>query len=98
VSANTWRCYRSPVSGFLYPVSCFRSPISGTQLLLEQLENRCSKWANKTTIGDVFLSIMSFLRGYTGFANNFENALKTISICKQQASFSNCKDIRGVWW
>ena len=63
--------------------------VSRPQLLLEQLENRCSKWANKTTIGDVFLSIMSFLRGYTGFANNFENALKTISVCKQQASFVN---------
>jgi hypothetical protein len=35
------------------------------QLLLEQLEERCSKanWSSSATVGDIFLSIMSFLKG-----------------------------------
>eukprot|EP00041_Stephanoeca_diplocostata_P037734 m.1441998 g.1441998 ORF g.1441998 m.1441998 type:complete len:1035 (+) comp25095_c0_seq15:369-3473(+) len=56
-------------------------------LLLEQLEERYSKWSAHSTLGDIFLSIMSFLKGYTAFANNFENALKVISDCKKEPSF-----------
>ena len=33
------------------------------QLLLEQLEERCAEWSPAATVGDIFLSIMSFLKG-----------------------------------
>mmetsp|Transcript_16777 Transcript_16777/g.49347 ORF Transcript_16777/g.49347 Transcript_16777/m.49347 type:complete len:973 (+) Transcript_16777:151-3069(+) len=58
------------------------------QLLLEQLEERYAAWSSAATVGDVFLSIMSFLKGYTAFANNFNNALATITECKRQQGFT----------
>lgn len=33
------------------------------QLLLEQLEERYAEWSPAATVGDIFLSIMSFLKG-----------------------------------
>ena len=46
-----------------------------------------SGWTHDTKIGDIFLSMMSFFKSYTGFSNNFENALNTISKCKKQPTF-----------
>lgn len=57
-------------------------------LLLQELEAKFETWSMTTTIGDVFLSLMSFLRGYTSFANNFDHALSTIDACKKQPFFT----------
>lgn len=51
------------------------------------LTSSLSGWTHDTKIGDIFLSMMSFFKSYTGFSNNFENALNTISKCKKQPTF-----------
>ena len=45
-------------------------------------------WGPDTLVGDVFKSMMSFFKSYTGFSNNFENALSTITACKKEPTFA----------
>ena len=39
-------------------------------MFLEQLEKRVVEWSNDTKIGDIFLSMMSFFKSYTGDVNH----------------------------
>eukprot|EP00911_Craspedida_sp_UC1_P002152 UC1_evm1s1655 len=73
-------------------------------LLLDDLRVRFSEWGPDTKIADVFLAIMSYFKTYTQFANNFDNAIQTIGLCKRQPSFAeflsdalNNPDCRKMW-
>ena len=40
---------------------------------------RYAGWSSRTRIGDIFNSMMSFFKSYTGFAGNFEHAMAAIA-------------------
>ena len=55
--------------------------------LLRRLQERYGAWSPSQTIGDVFLSVLPFLKHFKTYANNFEAALATVASCKQQPAF-----------
>ncbi len=48
--------------------------------LLRGLEERLAAWGSQAGMGDVFLTLMPYLKVYTSFTNNFDNALQTIQV------------------
>lgn len=53
------------------------------------MRSRFSEWSPEQKIADVFLAILSYFKTYTSFANNFDNAIGTIGVCKQQRTFAD---------
>jgi hypothetical protein len=66
----------------------------------KKLEERVSKWSPHQKIGQVFLSIVPFLKVYTGYVNNYNQAMATLEECKKNAQFkeflNTTKNLPGV--
>eukprot|EP01113_Clastostelium_recurvatum_P028624 TRINITY_DN3459_c0_g1_i2.p1 TRINITY_DN3459_c0_g1~~TRINITY_DN3459_c0_g1_i2.p1 ORF type:complete len:1330 (+),score=357.21 TRINITY_DN3459_c0_g1_i2:583-3990(+) len=52
-------------------------------MLLKTLEQRMKNWKTNDNLGDAFLKMTDFLKVYTQYVNNFNSALKTITLSKQ---------------
>jgi breakpoint cluster region protein len=49
--------------------------------LLERLREAMSEWGPASTIGDVFLKDVEWIKLYKYYVNNFENARETLGKC-----------------
>lgn len=48
--------------------------------LLEGIQGRITTWHPNQTIGDVFITMAAFMKVYTNYVKNFNNALSTIQV------------------
>ncbi|EGG21666.1 pleckstrin domain-containing protein [Cavenderia fasciculata] len=55
--------------------------------LLNQLEERLATWSTTQRIGDVFKTLIPFLKMYTNYTVGFDNALTTVSDCEKNSTF-----------
>lgn len=61
--------------------------------LLEDLRKKTSSWHPYQMIGDVFLKMAAFMRVYTDYVRNFNDALAMIQECKKSPEFlAFCND------
>jgi hypothetical protein len=60
--------------------------------LLDQLEVRVSKWSVSQRLGDIFLLISNFLKIYTQYCSNYNEAMRILSECKKQSKFKKFLD------
>eukprot|EP01112_Ceratiomyxa_fruticulosa_P009029 TRINITY_DN234_c0_g3_i1.p1 TRINITY_DN234_c0_g3~~TRINITY_DN234_c0_g3_i1.p1 ORF type:complete len:784 (+),score=187.98 TRINITY_DN234_c0_g3_i1:333-2684(+) len=66
--------------------------LSYNQILLEQLESRVGNWTPHQLLGDIFLQIASYLKIYSQYCSNYNDALKTLLDCKKQPKFAKFLD------
>ncbi|KAF2077285.1 hypothetical protein CYY_001410 [Polysphondylium violaceum] len=65
--------------------------------LLESLEKRWEKWDQQQCLAECFINLSPYLKLYTQYINNFNNAISTLSECKKRDSkvkdffFKDCK-------
>lgn len=57
------------------------------QMMQTQLTARVSKWNAEQRLGDIFLGMTEFMKVYTQYVKNFNDALKTLSLYKQNKLF-----------
>jgi len=56
-------------------------------LLLVQLEQRVAKWGVHQRLGDIFLQIASYLKIYSQYVSNYNEAMRILAECKKQSRF-----------
>merc|ERR1712137_913474 len=56
-------------------------------MLLEGLERRVSKFDASTCLGEFFISMTDYLRCYTTYVNNYNNAIATLSELEENSDF-----------
>eukprot|EP01104_Vermistella_antarctica_P021062 TRINITY_DN92_c0_g2_i1.p1 TRINITY_DN92_c0_g2~~TRINITY_DN92_c0_g2_i1.p1 ORF type:complete len:337 (-),score=117.74 TRINITY_DN92_c0_g2_i1:91-1101(-) len=56
-------------------------------MLLEGLERRIRDWSEESMIGDYFLSMSDFLRSYTNYVNNYDNAVALMTRLEEDKKF-----------
>lgn len=57
-------------------------------VLLKDLEDKMKAWGPKQKIGDAFAKMAPFLKIYTLYVSNFDNATATLDACEKMSSFS----------
>ncbi len=57
------------------------------QMMQMQLTERVSKWNAEQRLGDIFLGMTEFMKVYTQYVKNFNDALKTLSMYRQNKLF-----------
>jgi len=57
------------------------------QMMQMQLTERVSKWNAEQRVGDIFLGMIEFMKVYTQYVKNFNDALKTLSLYRQNKLF-----------
>jgi hypothetical protein len=60
--------------------------------LLQQLEERVTKWSVSQKLGDIFTLISSYLKIYTQYCSNYNEAMRILSECKKQNKFKKFVD------
>jgi hypothetical protein len=56
-------------------------------MMLGQLKERLSRWNHFQRLGDIFLRMTEFLKVYTQYVKNFNDALRQVSLCNQNREF-----------
>jgi len=56
-------------------------------MLLEGLDRRVRQWGPETQIGDYFLQMADFLRSYSDYVNNYDQAVETLTKCEERPAF-----------
>jgi len=57
-------------------------------MLLEELNRKMGMWTSKQKLADVFLFMGEFLKAYSDYISNYENAQSTLIICSENKSFA----------
>lgn len=68
------------------------SILNYNKLLLLQLEERVAKWSVSQRLGDIFLLIANFLKIYSQYCSNYNEAMRILSECKKQTKFKKFLD------
>jgi len=63
-------------------------------LLLHDLEERMENWNASRCIGDLFLQMAPFLRIYSAYVSNFDDASSTLEACEKQPGFASFLKVR----
>lgn len=63
------------------------SILNYNRLLLVQLEERVAKWSVSQRLGDIFLLISNYLKIYSQYCSNYNEAMRILSECKKQSKF-----------
>ncbi|KAJ3423511.1 faciogenital dysplasia protein [Anaeramoeba flamelloides] len=77
--------YLNPMKEHVNPIqirsifSQIDSIINFNELLLNEIKPRCTNWNEKSLIGDIFLKLVSFLKIYTNYINNYNSAIQTLA-------------------
>eukprot|EP01111_Echinosteliopsis_oligospora_P009558 TRINITY_DN2823_c0_g1_i1.p1 TRINITY_DN2823_c0_g1~~TRINITY_DN2823_c0_g1_i1.p1 ORF type:complete len:446 (+),score=91.59 TRINITY_DN2823_c0_g1_i1:687-2024(+) len=61
-------------------------------LLLQDLESRVASWNVHQRLGDIFITIANFLKIYTQYCANYNEAMRVLLECKKQPKFSKFID------
>ncbi|EFA79670.1 pleckstrin domain-containing protein [Heterostelium album PN500] len=56
--------------------------------LLNRLEAKLAEWSNTQRIGDVFLTLIPFLKMYTNYTVGYDNVMNIVTECEKNSSFS----------
>merc|ERR1712137_809746 len=57
-------------------------------MLLEGLERRVSKFDKATCLGEFFISMTDYLRCYTTYVNNYNNAIEILTELEENSEFA----------
>jgi len=57
-------------------------------MLFEGLNSKMEKWTSKQKLADVFLFMAEFLKTYTDYINNYDNAQTTLIRCSENKAFA----------
>lgn len=68
------------------------SILNYNKLLLLQLEERVAKWSVSQRLGDIFLLIANFLKIYSQYCSNYNEAMRILAECKKQTKFKKFLD------